>query len=83
MIAKDKYKHTYVKLSENQKDFIELLPLNKPVDVATSNYSIDPIKSTGWNPITRTSAQMIDALTKKGIITSNKFWRGATVTRII
>lgn len=70
------------KLTPKQEKLLDTIPMGKRVDVATSEYSLDPIKSTGWNPITRSTAKTIESLTKLGYIESDMFWRGATIIKV-
>lgn len=69
-------------LTEKQRNFLALLMVGEYTDVATSQYSLDPNPSTGWNPHVKTSASTINSLVKKGYIEADVFWRGAIVKRI-
>jgi hypothetical protein len=68
--------------NKTREEILELLPVGEEVDIATSEYSIDPIESTGWNPIMRVHHQTLMGMAKRGMIDATFFWRGATVKRI-
>ena len=70
------------KLTEKQRAFLKILPIGKEVHIATSEYSLNPIESTGWRPISRYTAQGLKSLINKGYLEGETYWRGATVTRI-
>ena len=72
---------TQIKLSASQKDLLKTLPLGQQVDVATSEYSLTHTET--WKPVTRYSSAGLQSLIKKGALSGNVFWRGATVTRLI
>lgn len=71
--------HTGMELTEKQKRFLSLLPEGEDVEIATSEYSGDPIPSTGWNPRARFTHRGLKSLERKGLIEASFFWRGARV----
>ncbi len=73
--------HDPIEMTEKQKQFLSLLPLGKKVQIATSEYSVDPIPGQ-WNPVHRFTKQGIESLIKKGYLEGTTFWRGAEVTKV-
>ena len=68
-------------MNEKQRQFLDLLPLGREVQIATSNYSLDPIPGQ-WNPVHRFTKQGIESLIKQGYLEGTTFWRGAEVTKV-
>ena len=68
-------------LTEKQRELLFQMPLNVDLDIATSEYSIDPIEGQ-WNPSIRTTHQTIKALMDKGYLEGRTFWRGARVRKV-
>ena len=68
-------------MNEKQRQFLNLLPLGREVQIATSEYSVDPIPGQ-WNPVHRFTKQGIEALIKQGFLEGTTFWRGAEVTKV-
>ena len=64
------------------KTFLEMTPIGCEVDVATSNYSVDPIPENNWNPTFRMTHQAVKSMEKQGLVKAKYFWRGCTVKRL-
>ncbi len=69
-------------MNANKETLIQILPIGEAKHIATSEYSIDPIPSTGWNPIVKTHTSTLKSMEKAGILVCTYYWRGATVTRV-
>lgn len=63
-------------------EFIEIVEIGEEIDVATSNYSIGPIKENNWHPRFKMHRSTLKSMEKKGLISADFFWRGARVTRL-
>lgn len=66
-------------MNQSREELLTLLKAGQAYDIATSEYSIDPIESTGWNPIARAHHATLRSMVKRGEIYAEFFWRGARV----
>lgn len=65
------------------EQFKELTKIGETLDIATSEYSIDPNPNDGWNPKFRMNHQTVKSMEKKGLVKADYFFRGCTVTRLV
>lgn len=75
-------KQKHGKMIDTVETFKELVQVGETVDIATSEYSIDPNPHTGWKPQLRMHHSTVKSMEKKGVVSAEYFWRGCTVTRI-
>lgn len=66
---------------ETKESLLQKIAIGQTVDIATSEYSLTPIKGQ-WNPQYRANKATVEALIRSGHFTGTTFFRGANVKRV-